>query len=537
MANAQEEQLDLHPWRFSAPRARRLTIALYSWESPGYGFVFSLVVALAFIVFCAGSPALLSLNPTLEMLAPVAQARALAAGSLSLTAIDAPFMAFLMMIADIFVDTPGRIHLVAKALAAAAIALPFAFFMAVRFPTSHTILFSAALAAFICAPFAGTAEIALSYYVAFAVAMLCAPADETRIRAALEGTASAVILFALWMTNPVFSLLGLLALAACPFVSGRRGIDRYFATILVFAGIIALSEVIFRGLNIERADAVTEAFALSSVFNKPATGLVGVGVSTLIVVFAAFVFGGREHWRSWAVSSVFILASFIAAIIVGANAMPLFVIGAAIACLSVASPFYDGIFRAHDRASIAISASVAALTLFWTAAMVVHAGNQMVMQIRVAGSAPNEIRAELGLVQPGGPAIARWIEEGRFSTPEARELLALAPVDHSMMLLDAAARAKSIGGDTAELAILTEADTGCVIADMHRQCAATGSAAASKANIVFVPRIDFSATTGAVKASAEAMLYTDFKMIEQTPFWDVWVRREATITSSPIGLE
>lgn len=526
MSSSRYESFDLHPWRASAPRARLATIALYAWREPGHGFVYSLIVALAFVLICACSPALLSFTPTLEMIGPVAEARAVAGGTADLMAAEAPFHVLLLQLADLAASTPGRIHLLSKAIAASILAIPLAFLLCVRFPTVQAILFSAAFAAFNCAPFAGTNEIALTYYIAFAIVTLCAPTDNTRERAIVEGAIGSFLLFALWMMAPVISLLGFLTLAACPFVSGMRGFDRYLSILILFAVLVGLSELALPGLNSVRADVVTSAVSGDEMMRvSRGVGLVGIAVSTAIVIFASAVFGGRAHWRGWAVASTFLCLSFAAAQLIDANAMPLFVVAAAIACLSVASPFYDGIFRAHDRASIAVSASVAALTMFWTGAMIVHASGQMALQYRVAKTAPHAITAELGLVQPGGPQIAQWIEEGRFSTPEARELLALAPVDQSMMLLDAAIRAQHYEDAGANVAILTKADTACVIRS-SRKCQGDGNAAAIASNIVLVPRIDLSSATAAVKAKAEVLLYTEFKMIEQTPFWDVWVRRE-----------
>ncbi|VAV91174.1 hypothetical protein MNBD_ALPHA05-2231, partial [hydrothermal vent metagenome] len=120
---------------------------------------------------------------------------------------------------------------------------------------------------------------------------------------------------------------------------------------------------------------------------------------------------------------------------------------------------------------------------------------------------------------------------GRFSTVEAREFFALAPVDQSMMLLEAAGRAKSMAAEGWGVAILTGADTACVLAE-RRQCEATGDAAASLANVVFVPRLDLDPATTAAIGRAEALLYTEFKLVEQTPVWEIWVRRGATVPAS-----
>jgi hypothetical protein len=118
------------------------------------------------------------------------------------------------------------------------------------------------------------------------------------------------------------------------------------------------------------------------------------------------------------------------------------------------------------------------------------------------------------------------VEEGRFSTPEAREFFALTPVDQSAMLLEAASRARQLAGAGVEVAFLTGSDTACVIAGV-RECRADGPAAANAANIVFVPRLDMDPKTAAAKGRSEALLYTQFRMVEQTALWEIWVRRDA----------
>ena len=75
-----------------------------------------------------------------------------------------------------------------------------------------------------------------------------------------------------------------------------------------------------------------------------------------------------------------------------------------------------------------------------------------------------------------------------------------------------------------DVAILTGADTACVIGD-RRDCHASGSAAAEKAKVVFVPRLNLDPSSVAAKGKSEALLYTEFKLVEQTAFWDIWVRR------------
>ncbi len=118
------------------------------------------------------------------------------------------------------------------------------------------------------------------------------------------------------------------------------------------------------------------------------------------------------------------------------------------------------------------------------------------------------------------------MEEGRFSTPEAREFFALTPVDQSAMLLEAAARARTLAANGLDIAFLTGADTACVLAE-DRKCQADGPAAAEKANVIFVPRLEMDPKSAEAKGRAEALLYTQFKMVERTALWEIWVRRDS----------
>ncbi|NWG91923.1 MAG: hypothetical protein HXY21_05375, partial [Parvularculaceae bacterium] len=153
------------------------------------------------------------------------------------------------------------------------------------------------------------------------------------------------------------------------------------------------------------------------------------------------------------------------------------------------------------------------------------------LQFKTASTSEANVRAAFGLVQPGGPSIARWIEEGRFSTPEARELFALGPVDQSAILLEAADRARTLTREGLDVAFLTGADTACVIAG-ERRCSADGFSAAKAAEVVFVPRLDFDEATAAARGRSEALLYTEFKMVERNPLWEIWVRRGVSLPAA-----
>lgn len=522
-------------WRRPAPRARRIAMALYAWQEPGWIILGAVLCAMVFILAAAFAPALMSLTPTAEMIAPIADARAIADGAAPLKENAAPFYAFLLLVADIFVETPGRIHLIAKALAACLVAFPFAYLASARFPAAMGVLMSAALAAFITAPFSGPAEIALALFLLIGAALFGAPADEGLGRARIEGALTGVALLALWLMNPVFSLAAFVIVAAAPAIAGKSGLMRIIAALIVFATACVLLELTAPGLALARMAAISAALsggALSAGESVAALG--GVAVSAAIVIVAAAVFGGGENWRGWGASLGFAVIAFIAARLAGAHAAPVFIFSSALAALSVASPFYDGVFRAHDRASVSIAIVAAGLTLFWTASLIAHGAGQFMLQARVAEEAPDQIRTELGLVQPGGPTIARWIEEGRFSTPEARELFALAPVDQSAMLLEAAAKAKSYASHGVEVAILASADAACVIPG-RRACHATGPDAASEASVVLVPRLDLDPASKAAKGKAEALLYTEFRLVDQTPLWEIWVRRGASLPAEIEG--
>jgi hypothetical protein len=522
-----------HPeWRRPAPLARKATAALYAWNDPALVGAATFFAALPFVAAALFSPALLSLAPTVETIAPVAAARSIADGASLASATISPLQALLLLLGDLLFETPGKILLAAQAIGAMLVAAAFAAVAPARFPAAAAVALGSGLGAYVAAPFAGPQELALALFAVVGVAMLAAPADPSRGRAIGEGALSGALILALWMLEPVFALAGFLALSACPFMSGAQGLARYFSTLAAALALGAIAEALAPGINAARADLVTATLTSGGAESGSGIGLAGLAVSVFVVIAATAIFGGRESWRAFAGAIGFSLVALVAARIAGAQAAPAFVVAAAIACFSTASPFYDGVFRQHDRASVALAGAAAALTLFWTAALAAQSAGQFAMQARAGQSASANIRAELGLVQPGGPTIARWIEEGRFSTPEARELLALAPVDQSEMLLAAASRARAIGEQGYDVAFLTGADTACVIAQ-HRACAADGFAAAGAAKVVFVPRLDLDAATAAVKARSEALLYTEFRMVERSALWEVWVRRGAV---TPAGL-
>ena len=282
------------------------------------------------------------------------------------------------------------------------------------------------------------------------------------------------------------------------------------------------------GLNAARAYAASEIFGIADVFAAAETGvhLGGAAFSAMLVLGAAAIFGGREHVWAWGSAAGVAVVAFAAARVAGADAAPVFALAAGVACFSVASPFYDGVFRDHDRASVSMGLTVAALTLFWSGTLVFQSAGQFALQHQTAQTAPDDIRRELALVQPGGPTVSRWLEEGRFSTVEARKYFALAPVDQSAMLLEAAERARAMTATGLDVAILAGADVACLVTE-RRACRADGPDAARRADVVFAPRLDLGPSATAAKGRAEALLYTEFRLTERTALWEIWVRRDA----------
>ncbi len=521
-------------WRAGAPRARSAAMRLFAWREPGWVFLWSIGAASLFLLAALMSPALLSLSPTVDMIGPVAEARAVMAGEADLAAQDAPFHLLLLVAGDVFVDAPGRVHLVAKAIGAALVLYAFAFTAVTRFPAVFATLAAAALAGFVAAPFSGAPELGLAIFLVCSLSFLTASAEDSPGRARAEGALAGLMLAALWLLNPVFALIGFILLSACPFLTGAAGLWRYASVLIAFALAAGLMEILAPGINLARASAAPQMLSVEALFKggESAMGLGGAAYGALMVILSSAVFGGRAHWKNWAAAAALLAAGVIAAKLAGANALPVFAFAAALACFSVSSPFYDGLFRDHDRASVATALTAAALSLFWTGAVAVHAAGQFSLQHQAAKEAPANIRSELALVQPGGPTIAKWVEEGRFSTPEAREFFALTPVDQSAMLLEAAARARKIAAQGLDVAFLTGADTACVLAE-KRDCRADGPAAANAASVVFVPRLDMDPKTTAAKGRTEALLYTQFKLVERTALWEIWMRRDA---SAPAGL-
>jgi hypothetical protein len=481
-----------------------------------------------FLLAAGAAPALLSLAPTAEMLTPLAEARALAAGAIALEASSSLTYAGLVLAADLFADAPGRVHLLAKALAAALIALAMAYVFAVRFPALAASILTTACAAFIVAPFSGAADIALAMLLVAATALLCEPAGARLARAHVEGAIVGTLLFLLWTSSPILAFAGFLIASAAPAFGGRLAPRRLAVAVGAAATLAALLEAVSPGFNLARALAASSMLAAPVEFSGQATPFAALAACTAIVIALTAIFGGREFWRSWSAAALVGLAAASAALLARADPAAALMLAAAVAAFSRGSPFYAALFEGHDRASIATALAAALLTLFWGAAGIAGAAQRMMLQQKVARSAPVDIRTQLALVQPGAPTLTDWIADGRFSTPEARQYFAPGPADQSVMLLEAGARARALDARGMDVAILTGGDAACVIA-ARRDCRADGARAADLAKVVFVPRLDLDPATKAAKGRAEALLYTEFRLVERDPYWEVWVRRGASL--------
>lgn len=527
-----DEGDDAYQWRAPAPAARAATMALYLWRGAPLSALIALAAAIPAMIAALTAPALLSYAPTADLLAPIAEARAMASGAGAFSSATAPFNLALLLGGDFVFEAPGRIHLGARAIAALIAAATIAVFASVRFSLAQTALLSAAAAAYVAAPLSGPQELSLALLMTVALTFVCAPAQETRLRAALEGALAGLVLVALWMSSAILALFGVAALSACPFLSGRRGFIRYASAIIAAGSCVALAEAAAPGAAAARAASVTHSLASAggaaalSVFDIAALAL-----GAVIVLMVAAIFGGREHARNAWTAAAFLLIGWAAALVAGAEAAIIFPFAAAIAVFSTSSPFYDGVFRAHDRASIAVSGAAALLTLGLGAGLFAQSAEQFVRQAQAGAAAPAGIVEAFAIVQPPEPAIARWVAEGRFATAEARALFPLAPADQSAMLASAGVQARALGAQGYEVAILAEGDIACVIAG-RRDCASDGRAAARRAKIVFVPRIDLDAASAALKGKSEALLYTEFRKVDETADWDIWVRRGVTLPAS-----
>jgi hypothetical protein len=518
---------DAYQWRAPAPAARAATMAAYFWRSAPLAAAVSLAAALPVVIAALTAPALLSYAPTTDLLAPIAEARAMASGA-AIADASSPFHLALLLGGDVLFEAPGRIHLGAKALGAIIAALLVAVFASVRFSLAQTALLAAAAAAFVAAPLSGPNETSLALLTAAAIAFLTAPAQETRVRAGLEGALAGLVLAALWMSSAILALFGVAALSACPFLSGRRGFIRYAAAIFAAGLCVAAAELTAPGAAAARAASVTQSLlSAGGAGTRAAFDAAALAPITVILILIAAVFGGRAHAQNIRTATAFLLIGWAGALLAGADAALVFPFAAAIAVFSTGSPFYDGVFRAHDRASIAVSGASAILALGLGAGLFAQSAEQFVRQARAAGAASAPAARAFAIVQPPEPAIARWVAEGRFASAEARALFPLTPADQSALLLAAGAKARALQAEGFEVAILAEGDVACVIAG-RRDCAKDGRAAAARAKIVLVPRLDLDAASASLKGKSEALLYTEFRKIGETADWDIWVRRGVT---------
>lgn len=516
-------------WRRPAPRARALAMGLFGWGEARGATLFALVPALAFAAASILAPALISLGSTASVIAPIADARALAAGATRIDALGAPLYSLLLLLGSELADSPGRAHLIAKGLAAAVIAVQASMLLSARLPSLAAIVITAALSAYAAAPFSGPSEFALALMLTTAAALSCPPNRANSAKAIADGVLIGLGAASLWFLDPLMAF-ALAPIAVLGAFHGKSSLVSAISAAVLFCLVAASIDVFSRGFNESRLVLALPRVVTASPTEMASAGSLGVSATAAIVIFCAAVFGGREQWRSWASGVAVALCGAGAAYFARTYAAPALFVASAIAVFSIPSPFYNGVFRNHDRASVSLALASGALALFWAGAATLSVGGQLAFQINAASDAPADIRAELGLIQPGGRTLAQWVAEGRVAAASAREAFAMAPADQSAVLLDGARRAREIAGHGVGVAILTGADAACVIAE-GRPCAADGPRAARESEIVLVPRLDLDRATAEAKARAEVLLYTDFRLAEQTDLWDVWVRRNASLPS------
>ena len=201
------EDFEEFGWRRSAPFARRAVMALFSWQQPGWTFIWAVLAGLVFCAFSFLAPALMSVSPTVDLIAPIATARAVTGGEAMMVDQQSPFFLFLLMGGDYFADSPGRIHLVAKAFGALIVSFAMAHIASSRLPVIQTILVSAAFAAYVASPFAGPAELGLALLLTCAMCFVSASADGSGKRATGEGVLAGGLLISLWMLSLCFHWL------------------------------------------------------------------------------------------------------------------------------------------------------------------------------------------------------------------------------------------------------------------------------------------------------------------------------------------
>ncbi|MEO0878075.1 MAG: hypothetical protein AAFY22_00035 [Pseudomonadota bacterium] len=544
--------------RRAAPRARALTKPLYQWSTFKAAMAASLIAVSPFLVAAFLAPALMTTAPAGDIIAPIARARAFADGALDLTLSPVPFQLLIFSLADMIAAAPGRIHLVAKAIVAALIALPLAFFAARRFSLPAAAAMTGVVAAGVLAPLAGAGAWTTGLLIAAATPMLTPPATGGARLAIGEGVLAGLLLFCLWLAAPVVWIAGLAALTAAPFLSGRAGPARYLAALMALLACAGAGELLAPGLAMARAEAgaalLTDGGAWGMLLSGIVTGQMisteigaadGLVASVGVVLFLAAVFGGSPAWRSWAAALGFLVIAVVAVGLAAAPFWPLLLCAAVIATFSTGSPFYDGVFDRPQPATVAIAGAAGALTLFWCAAFAVDAGRQFARQAELAERAPRDTLSALALipVTPAAPltitaldasAAGKSVAGNRFGGNAfgGDGFNGARRGDPSAILLAAAREAERWSQTGADVAILANADIACVIS-APRRCFESGAAAAHAAAIVVAPRVALDALDGTAgedlsvggHATAEALLYTHFKKVSQNQFWDIWVRR------------
>lgn len=523
-------------WHAPAPAARAAATALFGWRDERTSVIAAVAAAAPAIAAALAAPALLTTTEIVDLIGPIADARALAAGDGEVLKSSSLFYLAMLSAADSIFATPGRILLGAKALSALIAATAVIAIACVRFPFAQTALLAASTAAFVAAPFSGVNETLLALLAAAAIAFVCAPAQSSKTRALAEGALGGGVLATLWMSSPALALIGAVALTACPFISGRGGFLRYAAAILVVGGLIASFELLFPGSIVARAETVTST--VNSLrdhrISTSTFASTEIGLGACFVLVLAAVFGGATYRGNVWTALAFLLFGAAGAAMVGANASLVFVFSAAIAVFSTSSPFYDGIFRAHDRASVAISGAVGVIALGLGALICMQAAEQFVLQARSTAPASEKNASPFAITKLTQKSNSHWIDDGRIIERELTPDESPEASDQARLLLNVAARVRTLDAAGFKVAILANSDIACVIVG-NNDCSADGRTAAARANVVISPRLSLGAGGVSTKERLEGLLYSEFRRIEETPQWDLWVRRDVSLPNYDLG--
>lgn len=522
-------------WRRDAPAARRVAEGLFGWFAPWQGPLAAAVLLAPLFILAGLSPALLSQNGPVETLAPFASARAWLSGA-SAAEIAAggwgPAPLGLVGGASFLAGSAGLSLLWAQ-LAAAVLGFAAMSYLALaRFSTAAAAGAALLAAASVAAPLSGAGGYGWSVLLWLAAAALAAPADEGAARLRIEGVLCGLGLFVLWNTTAAFFLAGVFAMLAAPWTGGRRGLAMLLIAAGVATALAAGMYFVAPGLNMARLlAALAELHAAPARLLASGVGITGYlgGAGAALAIVA--IFAGGEEARAWVPAVLFAAVSFILAAICGANAAPGVILAALIACFSTASPFYDGVFAAKERGAVAAALGAGALSLLGVVHFAAYSTGLAAAQYEAARTAPDALK-RVGLAYAGGTqalSAARWLDDGLVTLKDAHADGLFSPAVRALALAQGAEFAQQRG--RGRIAILASADVATAFF-ARKAGAIDGRRAAADADFVLAPRFALENNSAAVNDSAEGLLFSQFRLADETPLWQVWERRAPVVASA-----